>query len=89
MSSDEAFPAIVYYRLNPETVTVGAGPFVTALSVRYECRAKMAKQAEVLAEKVLAALRGTGRLIRIGTGLDDFDEKLEIYRHIQSVTLLN
>ena len=80
-------PAIVYYALGSETVTTFDGPFETATALRYECRAKDYDDATELSQKVLARLRDAGRLLRIGAGIDNYDEALAIYRRIQSVTI--
>lgn len=80
-------PALVYYALSPETVSTLAGPCETALAMRYEARATDYDGAVELSGQVLSALRAGGRLTRIGAGVDDYDEALEIYRRIQSVTL--
>ena len=62
----DAYPAIVYYGLTPETVTTLAGPFETARALRYECRSQDYDEAVDLSGDVLAQLRAGGRLIRIG-----------------------
>ena len=82
-----AYPAILYHVLSPETVTTLEGPHTTALALRFESRSKNYDEAVELSKRVLSALRSGGRLMRIGAGNDDYDDTLEVFRRIQSVTL--
>ena len=85
--ADEAFPAIVYQVLSAETLSTLDGPFETGLTLRYEARSLGYDEALALSSRLLTRLRRAGRLLRIGAGLDDYDEQLMVHRRIQSVTL--
>ena len=87
VDATDAFPAIVFYRLGQETLTTTEGPFATGLAIRYECRSLDYDETLTLSERVITGLRSGGRLLRIGSGLDEYDEAYEIARRIQSVTL--
>ena len=87
VSAGEAFPAIVFHVLSAETLSTMTGPYATGLTLRYEVRSLDHDEGLALSGQVLTLLRRGGRLVRIGAGLDDYDEQLKVYRRIQSVTV--
>ncbi len=78
-------PAVLYYATSPETVETFAGPVPVGLGLRIEIHARTYEELIDVHDRILAAIKP--QAVRLGGGIDDYDEDVKIFRRIQGVTL--
>lgn len=86
VGNGDSWPSIVYLVTGSDTIfTLGGGPQIYRMIIRYEVRAKTYAKALEKSAEVVEELRKRQQLISILSDISDYDDDLDIYRHIRSV----
>ncbi len=83
--AEPELPVVLYYMGSPEQLQTFGGTSSVGHTLRYEIHGSTYEGVLGLYDRIQAELQPL--LLRTGSGLEDYDDDLKVYRRIQGVTL--